>query len=103
MNCSLSKYLPAASSVHVVFLSWSAMIDSESLVKQLCAYFSAISERKIATFSDIFAGKYSHETQLETKLAACMNQVSQQIYLIQNLPGAVLCELSYIAWIRILY
>lgn len=93
--------MPTASSVHTVFLSWSAMIDSKSLVKQLCTYFSAISEPKIATFSDLLAGKYSHETQLETTLAACMNQVSQQLYLIQNLPGAVLSELFYIARISI--
>lgn len=72
-------------------------MDSKSLVKQLCAYFPAISEPKIATFSYLLAGKYSYETQLETNLAACMNQVSQQLYLIQNLPGAVLSELFYIA------
>lgn len=101
MNCSLSKYLPTASSVHTVFLSWSAMIDSKSLVKQLCTYFSSISEPKIATSSDLLAGKYPHETQLETTLAACMNQVSQQLYLIQNPPGAVLSELFYIARISI--
>lgn len=77
------------------------MIDSGSLVKQLCTYFSAISGPKIATFSDLLAGKYSHETQLETNLAACMNQVSQQLYLNQNLPGAVLSELFDIARISI--
>lgn len=96
MNCSLSKYLPTASSVLIVYLFSSARIYSESLVKQLVAYFSAIREPKIATFSDFLAGKYSYETRLETNLVACKSQVSQQFNLIQNLPESVLSELYFI-------
>lgn len=70
MNCSLSKYLPTASSVLIVYLFPSARIYSESLIKQLVAYFSATRETKIATFSAFLAGKYSYEQQLETNLVA---------------------------------
>lgn len=86
-----------ASSLFLVYLSSSAMIYSESLVKQVFAYFSPISEPKIEIFFDFFAGKYWYKIQLGTNLVACVSQVSQQLDLTQNLPETVLSELYFTA------